>query len=31
VLFDKTGGLNREDEIVAGTMVCKDGQMLPQN
>jgi NAD(P) transhydrogenase subunit alpha len=31
VLFDKTGALNREDEIVAGTMVCKDGQMLPQN
>lgn len=30
VLFDpKTGVLNREDEIVAGTMVCTDGEVLP--
>ncbi|MGH8718813.1 MAG: Re/Si-specific NAD(P)(+) transhydrogenase subunit alpha [Burkholderiales bacterium] len=29
VLFDpKTGALNREDEIVTGTMVCADGQVL---
>ncbi|HET6756401.1 MAG TPA: Re/Si-specific NAD(P)(+) transhydrogenase subunit alpha [Burkholderiales bacterium] len=30
VLFDaKTGVLNRDDEIVTGTMVCMDGQVLP--
>jgi H+-translocating NAD(P) transhydrogenase subunit alpha len=28
VLFDNTGALNREDEIVAGTMVCENGQVV---
>jgi NAD(P) transhydrogenase subunit alpha len=28
VLFDKTGALNREDEIVSGTMVCANGKVI---